>query len=493
MNFMRATLLPALLLCSLAVAAPSPTPRPALTAEQLVAIDAFVQSEMAQMQIPGVAVGVFSRGEMLLAKGYGLANVELNVPVKPETLFQSASIGKQFVATAIMMLVEQGRVSLDDSITKYFPDAPTSWKPILVENLLSHTSGLAEYGTHERIGPSGPFYLRLDFTEDQLLKKIEALPIENPPGVNWAYRNTNYVLLGFLIHKVTGQSYGDYLKEHIFEPLGMTSTRIISDSAIIKNRAAGYQWRGELQNQDWVSPTFNSTGDGSLYFNLPDLAKWDNALYSTRLLTQASLSRMWTVFPLSDGRPNPGPYGFGWFITAQNGHRLVSHPGSALGFTCHIARYLDDSLTVVVLTNISAARARPDYMTAVIGGLADAALLPPRLAAIPDRDPQIASSLGALLDAIASGASTKTMAAPELEEILERSGQLIQKDVALFWPGTLTLVQRGPGPDGHESQRSEFRVAKGLSSILVWFSLNQRGKPDFLLFQPDKAYRTTDT
>jgi CubicO group peptidase (beta-lactamase class C family) len=157
MNFMRAMLLPALLVCCAAVAAPSPTPRPALTAEQLGAIDTFVQSEMAQMQIPGVAVGVFSRGEMLLAKGYGLANVELDVPVKPETVFQSASIGKQFTATAIMMLVEQGRVSLDDSITKYFPNAPASWRPILVENLLSNTSGLAEYGTRERSGPSGPF------------------------------------------------------------------------------------------------------------------------------------------------------------------------------------------------------------------------------------------------------------------------------------------------------------------------------------------------
>lgn len=447
---------------------------------------------MAQMQVPGAAVGVFSRGEMLLAKGYGLANVELDVPVKPETIFQSGSIGKQFVATAIMMLVEQGRVSLDDSVTKYFPDAPPSWRPILVENLLSNTSGLAEYETHERIGPKGPFYLRLDFTEDQLLQKMEALPIENRPGVNWAYRNTNYALLGFLIHKVTGRPYADYLTEHIFEPLGMTSTRLISDSDIIKNRAAGYQWRGELQNQDWVSPTFNSTADGSLYFNLPDLAKWDNALYSTRLLTQASLNRMWTVFPLGDGQPNPGHYGFGWEITAQNGHRLISHSGSGQGFTCHISRYLDDSLTVVVLTNIDAAHARPDYMAAVIAGLADPALLPPRLTAIPDRDPLIASSLGALLDAIASGASTKTMAAPELEDILKRSGPLIQKAIEPFWPGTLTLVQRVPATAGSESLRSEFRIAKGASSILVWFRLNQRGEPDLLLFQPDEAYRTTD-
>ncbi|HEX8828668.1 MAG TPA: serine hydrolase domain-containing protein, partial [Xanthobacteraceae bacterium] len=225
------------LACCIAAAGPSPMPRPALSASQIGAIDAFVQSEMARTHVPGAAVGVFSRGVMLLAKGYGSADVELNAPVKSETIFQSGSVGKQFVATAIMMLVEQGRVSLDDSITKYFPNAPASWKPIRVKNLLSHTSGLAEYETTGRTGPNGPFYLRLDFTEAQLLHKIEALPVENPPGAKWAYRNTNYVLLGFLIHKITGKFYADYLTEHIFKPLGMTSTRLISESDIIMNRA----------------------------------------------------------------------------------------------------------------------------------------------------------------------------------------------------------------------------------------------------------------
>src|SRR5262249_28071467 len=181
-------------------------------------IDRFVREEMAAEQIPGLAVGVYSRGNILLAKGYGLANVELNVPVKPETIFQSGSVGKQFVSAAVMMLVEEGKVGLDDSIVKYFPNAPASWKPILVKNLLSHTSGLAEYESLERRGPKGPFYLRLDFSEDELVEKVEALPIEFAPGDQWSYRNTNYLLLGILIHKVTGQFYADYLRERIFKP-----------------------------------------------------------------------------------------------------------------------------------------------------------------------------------------------------------------------------------------------------------------------------------
>jgi CubicO group peptidase (beta-lactamase class C family) len=137
-------------------------PRPTLTAAQTDAIDQLAKSEMTRQRIPGLEVGVYSRGQILLAKGYGLADVELNVPATPETLMQSGSVGKQFVSAAIMMLIEENKLSLDDSITGYFPDAPATWKPILIKNLLSHTSGLSEYESGDRTGPNGPFYLRLD-------------------------------------------------------------------------------------------------------------------------------------------------------------------------------------------------------------------------------------------------------------------------------------------------------------------------------------------
>src|SRR5579863_9862246 len=283
----------ALFLC--AVTSLGQVPLAPLDAKQLASIDDLVNHEMARQRIPGLALGIYSRGRILAAKGYGLANVELNVPVKPETVMQSGSVGKQFVSAAIMMLVEEGKISLDDSITKYFPDAPATWKPILIKNLLSHTSGLSEYLSHERTGPNGPFYLRLDFTEDELVTKIEALPIEFNVGEKWNYRNTNYVLLGAIIHKVTGKFYADYLQERIFKPLGMNSTRLISDADIIPNRSSGYELiHNELKNQSWVSPTFNSTADGALYFNVLDIAKWDGALYGTRLLTQSILDRIWT-------------------------------------------------------------------------------------------------------------------------------------------------------------------------------------------------------
>ena len=492
MNSRYAVLLFAVLAC-LTAASPSAATRAPLNAAQVGSIDGFVIAEMARTHVPGAAVGIYSRGKILLAKGYGMANVELGVPVKAQTIFQSGSVGKQFVSAAIMMLVEEGRVSLDDSIAKYFPGAPARWKPIRLKNLLSHTSGLAEYESEDRAGPKGPFYLRLDFTENQLLSKIEALPIENAPGAKWNYRNTNYVLLGILIHRVTGLFYADYLAKRIFKPLGMTSTRLISDADIIPNRAGGYQWGDDgLKNQDWVSPTFNSTADGALYFNVLDLAKWDAALYTTQLLHQSSLNKTWTIYKLNNGKPNPAKYGFAWEINAQNGHKVLEHGGAWQGFTCNISRYSNDSLAVVVLTNLDAGHARPDYMAHVIAGLADTPLLPRKLTAIADNQPRIAASLASLLDGMATGANIRRFVSPTFAQMTGPDGtSSIRRLIAPLWPGgTLRLVERMPSPENASLTFSQFRLRKGARSMLITYSLNAQGKADALFFEPDKVYRS---
>lgn len=379
----------------------SGTPARAQTADK---VDDYVVAEMKQERIPGLALGVYRDGQIVKAQGYGLANIELNVPVKPETIFQSGSVGKQFTATAVMMLVEEGKVNLDDSILKYLPGSPDTWKPIKVKNLLSHTSGLAEYESDARTGPGAPFYLRLDHTEDELFKLIAALPIENAPGDKWNYRNTNYVLLGILVHKVAGQFYGDYLQERIFKPLGMSATRIISEADIIPNRSAGCQLvKGEIKNQDWVSPSFNTTADGALYFNVLDLARWDAALYTERLVKKSSFDQMWTIFKLNDGQPNDGHYGFAWDIDQINGHRVIEHGGAWQGFTTFIARYVDDKLTVVALTNLDAAHSQPGKIAHAVAGLYNPALTPHPPKPIADLEPQVTTLLRKTLQEIAAG------------------------------------------------------------------------------------------
>lgn len=444
---------------------------------------------MAHEKIPGLALGIYSRGKILLAKGYGRASLEFDVPVKAETVFQSGSVGKQFVSAAMMMLVEEGKLSLDDSITKYFPEAPATWKPILIKNLLSHTSGLSEYESDERTGPKGLFYLRLDFTEDELVSKIEAMPIEWPAGSKWDYRNTNYVLLGIIIHKVTGKFYADFLSERIFKPLGMNSTRLISEADIVPNRAAGYELHdGQIKNQAWVSPTFDSTADGALYFNVLDLARWDAALYTTQLLKQSSLDRMWTVYPLNDGKPNPAGYGFGWFMGDQNQHTRIEHGGAWQGFTTQISRYPDDNLSVVVLTNLDAGHSNPGLIVHVVAGLVLPSLAVPKLSEIRDDDPSIAKQLSALLDEIVGGKDIRAQVTPELAARMtpEAVSSATQRLHALWPGGILTLVKRSAGPGGQRA--SIFRLSKGNEAGLIFYGLNREGKIALLGFSPDREY-----
>jgi CubicO group peptidase (beta-lactamase class C family) len=203
------------------------------------------------------------------------------------------------------------------------------------------------------------------------------MPLDFAPGERWFYSNTGYVLLGVLIHRVTGKFYGDFLQERIFKPLGMTSTRIISESDIVPHRSSGYLLvKGQLKNQNWVSPSLNTTADGALYTNVLDLAKWDAVLYGERLLKRASLAQMWTPVKLNSGETYP--YGFGWRIAAVNGHRLLKHGGAWQGFTMSISRYVDDRLTIVVFTNLDEDNSNPEQVAARVAALYIPALGPGR-------------------------------------------------------------------------------------------------------------------
>jgi len=348
-RFHRSALFGATVVATLVVSFTAPSIAHAQAASRLSeAVSNYVSNEMQRQHIPGVALLVSRGGKIVQAEGFGLSNVELQVPVKPETIFQSGSVGKQFTATAVMMLVEEGKLGLDDPLTKYFPEAPATWKEVTVRELLSHTAGFGDYPQ--------TFDFRKDWTEDEELKLVEGVPLAYPPGTNWDYSNLGYLTLGILIHRVTGEFYGDFLQQQIFHPLDMQTARIISEADIIPNRAAGYRLvKGELKNQEWVAPSVNTTADGSLYFSILDLAKWDAALSTEKLLKRSSLDQMWTAAKLKNGQPNEDGYGFGWFISDRHGHHVISHDGAWQGFKSAIARYVNDHLTVVVLVNLEQA------------------------------------------------------------------------------------------------------------------------------------------
>jgi CubicO group peptidase (beta-lactamase class C family) len=326
-------------------------------------IDDFVKAEMQKQKIPGVSLAVVKNGKIMLAKGYGFSNLEHQVPVKPETIFQSGSVGKQFTATAVMMLVEEGKISLDETISKYLGDVPESWKNITVRHLLTHTSGMTDY--------PGDFDFRRDYTEDELLIRAKAVPTSFQPGEKWQYSNLGFVTLGIIIHKVSGKFYGDFLQERIFKPLQMTTARIISEADLIPNRAAGYTLvKNELKNQEWVSPSLNTTADGALYVNVYDMAKWDEALYGEKILKKASLDQMWTPGKLNDGKTFP--YGFGWALAEVNGHRIIQHGGAWQGFKSYVARYPDAGLTVIVFANL--AQTNPSLLAHSVAAIYDSQL-----------------------------------------------------------------------------------------------------------------------
>lgn len=355
-------------------------------------VDDYIRSRMRQQHIPGLSLAVVRAGKIIKAKGYGSANLEWNVPVAPDTLFQSGSVGKQFTATAVMMLVEDGKIGLEDSIRKYLPDTPDAWKGITIRHLLTHTSGVGDVYT--------VLDLRQDYTEDALVKKAASVPVAFAPGERWEYSNTGYVLLGIVIHKATGKFYGEFLKERIFTPLGMETARNISEEDIVPHRAAGYRLiKGMLKNQDWVSPTLNTTADGSLYLTALDMAKWDAALYTERLLKKASLDRMWTPVKLNNGKT--APYGFGWGLENANGHRLIEHDGAWQGFLSHIARYVDDKITVIVFVNTNSAN--PAQIAHTVAGIYLPAVAPPTYKPIEDKEPQITAEVKSVYEQLAKG------------------------------------------------------------------------------------------
>jgi len=366
-----------------------------LTAQRIDGkIDAVVRGELETQKVPGVAVGVVMNGSVIVAKGYGEANVEHHVPVSPQTIFQSGSIGKQFTAVVVMLEVEDGKLGLDDSVTKYLADAPPSWRPITIRHLLTHTSGIPTYSTDDIDN-------RRDYSEDEFLKVAYALPLEFEPGSRWSYSNTGYAVLGFLIHRVSGRFYGDILKDRVFQPLGMKTARVISEEDIVPNRAAGYRRvNGDLKNQDWIAPTLNTTADGSLYLSVDDYIAWDRGLRARAILRPDSWAAIYTPFTLKSGRQVP--YGFGWDVELSRGQPWYHHNGQSQGFSTCISRHIADSLTVIVLTNL--ADASPSRIADGITRTID-----PQLATmgpgapIPDHEPAVAERIRATLPLASDG------------------------------------------------------------------------------------------
>ncbi|HYG65843.1 MAG TPA: serine hydrolase [Thermoanaerobaculia bacterium] len=315
----------------------------------VAAIDRYLTAAYAANE-PGAAVLVKRGDEVLLRKGYGMANLELGVPIQPDMTFELGSLTKQFTSAAILMLAEQGKLSVEDEVTRYLPDFPTHGRKITLEHLLTHTSGIPSYTGL----PDWMAKARQDMSVDELIGVFKGRPLEFEPGEKWAYNNSGYVLLGAILEKLSGKTYEQFVEEEIFKPLGMTSSRYGSLSEVIPGRVSGY---GRTPDGNWSNAPYLSRtlpyAAGALVSTLDDLARWDRALSAGdgegKLLSRASLERIYTPYRLASGKSSR--YGYGWFVSELQGQRSLEHSGGIFGFVTYMLRVPEERLLVVVLSN----------------------------------------------------------------------------------------------------------------------------------------------
>jgi len=303
-------------------------------------MEQVVQSYVSNKTFMGSVLVVRDK-TVLLEKGYGSADLEWDIPNSPTTKFRLGSITKQFTAASILLLEERGKLNINDPVKKYMADAPAAWDKVTIYNLLTHTSGIPSFTGF----PDYESTEATPTTPEKLVARFRDKPLEFQPGEKFAYDNSGYVLLGYLIEKISGQTYAQFVQENIFTPLQMKDSGYDSNSAIIMHRASGYSNGKEgIENAGFIHMTIPFAA-GSLYSTVEDLARWEQGLFGGKVLSPASLQKMTTPFKEN--------YAFGLAVSTANGHKLFEHGGGIEGFNTHLAYYPDDKLIVVVLANLN--------------------------------------------------------------------------------------------------------------------------------------------
>lgn len=331
---------------------------PSLSFAQIDSTDIIVKHMMEKQKIVGLSLAVIKNGQPVADKGYGLANVELNVPVTSKTVIRLGSVSKQFFTTAIMKLMEEGKLNIEDSVHKFFPDAPEAWRPIRIKNLMSHTSGLQR---------EGPAYDNYKIQPDiDIIKSAYNLPLVFKTGEKYQYCNLAYFMLAEIIKQVSGMPWQDYIHDKLFIPAGMNNSYLTDFYLIIPNRADGY-----MHNHDTL---INATAmyairpSGGFLSTSADMIKWEKAIGEKKIiLKKDNWEKLWQPFiKTSDKADSKEYYGFGWAIDEYNGHKLVVHGGANTGFRSVFARFVNDGLSIIILTNTDEANPR-----AIANALAD--------------------------------------------------------------------------------------------------------------------------
>jgi CubicO group peptidase (beta-lactamase class C family) len=316
---------------------------PVFLSAQTDSTDIIVKNMMKQQKIVGLSLAVIQKGEPTINKGYGLANAEFNVPASNETVFRLGSVSKQFFTAAILKLQEEDKLSIHDSVHRFFPDAPETWRPILLKHLMSHTSGLKR---------ESPAYDNFKMTSDlDIIKAAYSLALDFKTGEKYQYCNLAYYMLAQIITQVSGQHWGKYIEETLFAPAGMSNSRMTDFYPIIPNRASGYMHKGDtLLNS---TAMFAIRPSGGFYSTSTDMIKWDRVVAEKKIiLKKESWEILWQPFiKTTNDEKSKSYYGFGWIISEFQGRKTVSHGGANIGFRSQYIRFVNDELSIIILTN----------------------------------------------------------------------------------------------------------------------------------------------
>lgn len=320
-------------------------------------IDKFVAGQMKERKIPGLSIAVIRDGKIIKAAGYGFSNLELQVPATKDTVYEIGSISKQFASEAVMLLVEDGKLNLDDPIRKYLPvDAPETWQKITVRNLLNHTSGLKDWTEIKE------FSYRREYSAEEFIGLVKDFPLLFQPNENWGYSNTNLPLIGIIVERASGKSFEDFISERILKPLNFASIRFKHQEDVVANRATGYVLRKDVWKHGEPFRPKIIAASGGILANAVDLARWWEAVLTGQVVKQTSLEQMLMPAKLNDGRTVA--HGFAFFTDSFNGHKMIHHHGSTVGGFGGVVRYFPaEKITIAIIGNLEDGGFGPEYIS----------------------------------------------------------------------------------------------------------------------------------
>jgi CubicO group peptidase (beta-lactamase class C family) len=445
-------------------------------------IDRYVHLQLQQTHTPGASVAVVRHGEVVLAKGYGLANVELSVPATKNSVYELLSVSKLFTAMAVLLLVDEGQVSLDEPVAKYLPGIPDAWQEVKVRHLLAHCSGIPDYTDIP------PFFemIRRDEAPAELLRPAMTRPLDFKPGSRSRYSNSNYFVLGMIVEKRSGMTLAKFLASRVFAPLGMTATRMNEVTDIIAGRASGYHWLDDegaklppiisgyhgptnvLQNAVFVSPT-RKWAAGAVLSSAADLARWEQAIHDGKLLKKETWESMWQPVRTSDGLPTQ--FGLGTELTSVGGRQLAGYQGGGLAFNSTFIRSGERRLAVVVLCNQTTAPSKK--MALRIASIFEPELSLSRRERIDDPDPKTTQTLLKVIADARLGVADPSLYAPEAKEHADFVKRVGPEFLGRF-PEIKSLELLERNTEG-ANQILTYRTTTKDTTLILVFTLNRDG------------------